>query len=48
MRSRHGVFDGQNQPQVLTLWQLVVSFADETNPENQWETVMAGAATFTR
>jgi hypothetical protein len=44
----HGVFDPQNQPQILTLWHLVVSIADETNPQNQWETVMAGADTFTR
>ena len=44
----HGVFDQNNQPQVLTLWHLVVSIADETNPHNQWETVMAGADTFFR
>ena len=44
----HGVFDANNQPQILTLWHLVVSIADETNPKNQWETVMAGADTFSR
>jgi hypothetical protein len=44
----HGVFDGNNQPQILTLWHLVVSISDETNPQNQWETVMAGADTFFR
>jgi Avidin family len=44
----HGAFDDQNQPEILTLWHLVVSIADETNPKNQWETVMAGADTFTR
>lgn len=44
----HGIFDENNQPQILTLWHLVVSIADETNPKNQWETVMTGADTFTR
>ena len=44
----HGVFDANNQPQVLTLWHLVVSIADETDPQKQWETVMAGADTFFR
>jgi hypothetical protein len=44
----HGVFDDNNQPQILTLWHLVMSIADETNPKNQWETVMAGADTFSR
>jgi hypothetical protein len=44
----HGVFDQNSQPQILTLWHLVVSIADETNPKNQWETVMAGADTFFR
>jgi hypothetical protein len=44
----HGVFDQNNRPQILTLWHLVVSIADETNPKNQWETVMAGADTFFR
>ena len=44
----HGVFDAANQPQILTLWHLVVSIADETNPQNQWETVMAGADSFSR
>src|ERR1700730_12101315 len=32
----HGVFDSNNQPQILTLWHLVVSIADEPNPKNQW------------
>jgi hypothetical protein len=44
----HGVFDSNNQPQILTLWHLVVSIQNETDPANQWETVMAGADTFTR
>jgi avidin family protein len=44
----HGVFDSNNQPQILTLWHLVVSIADETNPKKQWQTVMAGADSFTR
>lgn len=44
----HGVFDADNQPEILTLWHLVVSIENETDPENQWETVMAGADTFTR
>jgi ATP-dependent DNA ligase len=44
----HGAFDDQNQPEILTLWHLVMSIADETNPKNQWETVMAGADTFGR
>jgi len=44
----HGVFDANNQPQILTLWHLVVSIADETDPQKQWETVMAGADTFFR
>lgn len=44
----HGVFDSNNQPQILTLWHLLVSIADETNPEKQWQTVMAGADSFIR
>jgi hypothetical protein len=44
----HGVFDSDNQPQILTLWHLVMSISDETNPENQWQTVMAGADSFYR
>jgi hypothetical protein len=44
----HGVFDQNNQPQILTLWQMAVSIADETNPMNQWETIFSGADTFSR
>jgi len=33
----HGVFDANNQPQILTLWHLVVSIADETDPQQQWD-----------
>jgi hypothetical protein len=44
----HGIFDASNQPQILTLWHLVLSIADETDPQKQWETVMAGADTFFR
>jgi hypothetical protein len=45
----HGIFDGKGgQPQILTLWQLVVSVSDETNLRTQWETVFAGADTFSR
>ena len=43
----HGVFE-KGQPQILTLWQLVVSVPDETNARTQWETVFAGADTFYR
>jgi hypothetical protein len=44
----HGVVDKNNEPEILTLWHLVVSIADETNPQNQWETILAGSDTFTR
>lgn len=44
----HGIFDGTGRPEILTLWQLVVSIADETNLRTQWETVFAGADTFFR
>jgi hypothetical protein len=44
----HGVFDKDNQPQILTLWQMVVAIADETSPERQWKTIMAGADEFGR
>jgi Avidin family len=44
----HGVFDKDNQPRILTLWHLVVAIADETNPEEQWKTVMTGADEFWR
>lgn len=44
----HGVFDKQsNQIQILTLWHLVMTVANETDPANQWKTVEAGADTFT-
>jgi hypothetical protein len=43
-----GTVTGDFQPQILTLWHLVVSIADETNPQKQWETVMAGADSFSR
>lgn len=44
----HGVFDANNQPQILTLWHLVVAVQDVTNPGQQWKTVMAGADEFSR
>ncbi|HWW15810.1 MAG TPA: avidin/streptavidin family protein [Candidatus Dormibacteraeota bacterium] len=43
----HGVLSN-GQPQILTLWHLVLAIDDETNPEEQWKTVMAGADEFTR
>ena len=26
-------------PEILTLWQMVMTVADETDPTNQWKTV---------
>jgi hypothetical protein len=44
----HGVFDKDNQPEIFTLCHLVISIAAETDPEKQWETVMAGSDSFFR
>lgn len=43
----HGVFENQVET-ILTLWHLVVSIEDETNPQEQWKTVYAGADSFVR
>lgn len=43
----HGVLNN-GQAQILTLWHMVLAIDDETNPEEQWKTVMAGADEFTR
>jgi hypothetical protein len=43
----HGVMSN-GAPQILTLWHLVLTIQDETNPQEQWKTVMAGADEFTR
>ena len=44
----HGVILAGGAAQILTLWQIVHTIADELDPENQWKTVSAGADTFTR
>lgn len=41
----HGVFD-QGTSKILTLWQMVMAVQDETDPEVQWKTVLAGADEF--
>ena len=43
----HGVLDAGEQ-HILTLWQLVQTLDDETDPRQQWKTVLAGADEFTR
>jgi hypothetical protein len=43
----HGVIE-DGKPEILTLWHLVVAIPNETDPEVQWKTVMAGADTFRR
>jgi hypothetical protein len=43
----HGVF-AAGAPQILTLWHLVQTVDDETDPSKQWQTVFAGADEFTR
>lgn len=43
----HGVIEG-GKPEILTLWHLVVAIPNETDPEVQWKTVLAGADTFRR
>ena len=43
----HGVIDN-GTPQILTLWHLVQTVDDETDPQQQWKTVLAGADEFTR
>lgn len=43
----HGVFDKAGNPQILTLWHMVVAIPSETDPAQQWRTLYAGADTFT-
>jgi len=43
----HGVVDN-GAPGILTLWHLVLTIPDETDPQKQWKTVMAGADEFVR
>jgi hypothetical protein len=43
----HGVL-AAGSPQILTLWHLVQTIDDETDPNKQWQTVFAGADEFTR
>ena len=43
----HGVVNN-GAPGILTLWQLVLTVPDETDPQEQWKTVMAGADELTR
>ena len=42
----HGVVD-EGQPQILTLWHLVLTVPNELDPKQQWQTVKAGADEFT-
>jgi hypothetical protein len=45
----HGVYEKQGQkniPKILTLWQMVVAVPDETDPQQQWQTVYSGADSF--
>ena len=44
----HGVYNDDGDPQILTLWQMVIGIADETNPKQQWKTLQAGSDTFSR
>ena len=44
----HGVILAGGAPRILTLWQIVHTIQDETDPENQWKTVSAGADEFHR
>lgn len=44
----HGVVDDAGNAQILTMWQIIQTVADETNPQNQWKTVLAGADEFFR
>ncbi|MGD0906928.1 MAG: avidin/streptavidin family protein [Candidatus Acidiferrales bacterium] len=41
----HGVINN-GHPQILTLWQLVVTIQNELDPKKQWKTIMAGADEF--
>lgn len=43
----HGVFENA-QPRIVTLWYMVMAVSDETNPQQQWKTTMAGADEFAR
>jgi hypothetical protein len=42
----HGVNDKTKGAQILTLWQIVKTIPDITDPEKQWKTIMAGADIF--
>ena len=41
----HGVF-ANGSPQILTLWHLVQTVQDPTDPQQQWKTILAGADEF--
>ena len=43
----HGVID-HGAPKILTLWHLVQTVQDDTDPDQQWKMVLAGADEFTR
>lgn len=44
----HGVIYAGGRASILTLWQIVHTITDEEDPENQWQTVSAGADEFRR
>ena len=41
----HGIVDNE-QVRIVTLWHMVLATPDETEPGQQWKTVMAGADEF--
>jgi hypothetical protein len=43
----HGVLTGTKQ-RILTLWHLIQTVKDETDPAQQWKMLLAGADEFTR
>jgi hypothetical protein len=44
----HAVIGGDGRDSILTLWQIVRSVPNETDPENQWKMILSGADTFWR
>jgi hypothetical protein len=42
----HGVEDSEKGPILLTLWHLVLTIPNETDPKNQWKSVLSGADEF--
>lgn len=42
----HGVIQKDGTVRILTLWQIIQVVADETDPGEQWKTVLAGADEF--